>query len=143
MGSKWIALIFHRSLTLSTLSALNLFVAWIKVFKYLSFNATMTQLSQTLTSVSDTVALSINVLRFTQVPNFQAGRDLAGFAVMFFIIFLAFTQLGYLLFGTQGFYGNTQIQCKESKLIQAGYVGFNTGNGEKLSYSQAVALVWL
>ena len=33
---------------------------------------------------------------------FQAGRDLAGFAVMFFIIFLAFTQLGYLLFGTQG-----------------------------------------
>merc|ERR1712024_169873 len=65
---------------MGTLSALNLFVAWIKVFKYLSFNATMTQLSQTLTS---------------------AGRDLAGFAVMFTIIFLAFTQLGYLLFGTQ------------------------------------------
>ena len=41
-----------KSDILNTLSALNLFVAWIKVFKYLSFNATMTQLSQTLTSVS-------------------------------------------------------------------------------------------
>ena len=43
-----------KSDILNTLSALNLFVAWIKVFKYLSFNATMTQLSQTLTSVSST-----------------------------------------------------------------------------------------
>ena len=74
MGSKWIAPIFHRSLTLSTLSALNLFVAWIKVFKYLSFNATMTQLSQTLTSVSDTVALSINVLRLTAASSEFSGR---------------------------------------------------------------------
>lgn len=31
----------------------------------------------------------------------KCAKDLAGFAVMFFIIFLAFTQLGYLLFGTQ------------------------------------------
>jgi len=28
------------------------------------------------------------------------AKDLAGFAVMFFIIFLAFAQLGYLIFGS-------------------------------------------
>ncbi len=62
------------------LMALNVFAAWMKLFKYLSFNATMTQLSRTLTS---------------------AAKDLSGFTVMFFIIYFAFVQLGYLLFGTQ------------------------------------------
>ncbi|XP_046350413.1 polycystin-2-like isoform X1 [Haliotis rufescens] len=60
--------------------AIAVFLAWIKIFKYISFNKTMTQLSSTLG---------------------RCAKDLAGFAVMFFIIFLAFTQLGYLLFGTQ------------------------------------------
>lgn len=60
--------------------AIVVFFAWIKIFKYISFNKTMTQLSSTLG---------------------KCAKDLAGFAVMFFIIFLAFTQLGYLLFGTQ------------------------------------------
>ena len=32
---------------------------------------------------------------------FQCAKDVAGFGVMFFIIFFAFAQLGYLLFGTQ------------------------------------------
>lgn len=31
----------------------------------------------------------------------KCAKDLGGFAVMFFIIFLAFAQLGYLLFGSQ------------------------------------------
>lgn len=60
--------------------AVMVFFAWVKVFKYISFNKTMTQLSSTLSS---------------------CAKDLAGFAVMFFIIFLAFAQLGYLIFGTQ------------------------------------------
>lgn len=60
--------------------AITVFLAWIKIFKYISFNKTMTQLSSTLG---------------------KCAKDLAGFAVMFFIIFLAFTQLGYLIFGTQ------------------------------------------
>jgi polycystin 2 len=60
--------------------AIMVFFAWVKVFKYISFNKTMTQLSSTLSS---------------------CAKDLAGFAVMFFIIFLAFAQLGYLIFGTQ------------------------------------------
>ena len=60
--------------------AFNVFFAWIKVFKYISFNKTMTQLSSTLAA---------------------CAKDLAGFFVMFFIIFLAFAQLGYLIFGTQ------------------------------------------
>ena len=51
-----------------------------QIFKYISFNKTMTQLSSTLG---------------------RCAKDLAGFFVMFLIIFLAFTQLGYLLFGTQ------------------------------------------
>ena len=39
----------------------------------------------------------------TQLSSTLAAcaKDLAGFAVMFFIIFLAFAQLGYLIFGTQ------------------------------------------
>ncbi|CAH1795418.1 unnamed protein product [Owenia fusiformis] len=60
--------------------AIAVFLAWIKVFKYISFNKTMTQLSSTLA---------------------RCSKDLAGFAIMFFIIFLAFAQLGYLIFGTQ------------------------------------------
>lgn len=60
--------------------AIMVFAAWIKIFKYLSFNKTMTQLSSTLGA---------------------CAKDLGGFAIMFFIIFLAFAQLGYLIFGTQ------------------------------------------
>uniref|UniRef100_A0A1I8FPC1 EF-hand domain-containing protein n=1 Tax=Macrostomum lignano TaxID=282301 RepID=A0A1I8FPC1_9PLAT len=53
--------------------AFTLFLAWVKFFKYISFNKTMTQLSSTLSA---------------------CAKDLMGFAVMFFI-------LGYLIFGTQ------------------------------------------
>ncbi|XP_068718371.1 polycystin-2-like protein 1 [Montipora capricornis] len=60
--------------------AVAVFFAWIKVFKYISFNKTMTQLSATLNN---------------------CAKDVGGFAVMFFIIFLAYAQLGYLVFGTQ------------------------------------------
>ncbi|CAF2097381.1 unnamed protein product [Rotaria magnacalcarata] len=57
-----------------------LFLAWIKLFKYISFNKTMTQLSETLT---------------------KCAKDISGFAIMFFIVFFAFAQLGYLTFGIQ------------------------------------------
>lgn len=60
--------------------ALAVFFAWIKIFKYINFNKTMTQLSSTLS---------------------RCSKDIAGFAVMFFIVFFAYAQLGYLLFGTQ------------------------------------------
>uniref|UniRef100_A0A1I8HM33 EF-hand domain-containing protein n=2 Tax=Macrostomum lignano TaxID=282301 RepID=A0A1I8HM33_9PLAT len=60
--------------------AFTLFLAWVKFFKYISFNKTMTQLSSTLSA---------------------CAKDLMGFAVMFFIVFFAFAQLGYLIFGTQ------------------------------------------
>ncbi len=40
-----------RARILSMLAALNVMVAWIKLFKYLSFNKTMLQLSETLSSV--------------------------------------------------------------------------------------------
>lgn len=60
--------------------SITLFLAWIKVFKYISFNKTMTQLSETLG---------------------KCARDISGFAIMFFIIFFAYAQLGYLTFGIQ------------------------------------------
>jgi polycystin 2 len=56
------------------------FLSWIKIFKYASFNKTMTQLSLTLS---------------------RAAKDLTGFTVMFFIVFMAYVQFGYLVFGTQ------------------------------------------
>lgn len=31
----------------------------------------------------------------------RCAKDLVGFAIMFFIIFLAYAQLAYLVFGTQ------------------------------------------
>uniref|UniRef100_A0A3P8UHS9 Polycystin 2 like 1, transient receptor potential cation channel n=1 Tax=Amphiprion percula TaxID=161767 RepID=A0A3P8UHS9_AMPPE len=64
----------------NNMNAVNLFFAWIKVFKYISFNKTMTQLSSTLG---------------------RCAKDILGFAIMFFIVFFAYAQLGYLLFGTE------------------------------------------
>nr|XP_020638305.1 polycystic kidney disease 2-like 2 protein isoform X2 [Pogona vitticeps] len=50
------------------------------IFKFISFNKTMTQLSSTLS---------------------RCAKDIIGFAIMFFIIFFAYAQLGYLVFGSQ------------------------------------------
>uniref|UniRef100_A0A8C4PKZ8 Polycystin-2-like protein 1 n=1 Tax=Equus asinus asinus TaxID=83772 RepID=A0A8C4PKZ8_EQUAS len=60
------------------------------IFKYISFNKTMTQLSSTLA---------------------RCAKDILGFAVMFFIVFFAYAQLGYLLFGTQVENFSTFIKC--------------------------------
>ena len=60
--------------------AIMIFFAWVKIFKYISFNKTMNQLSSTLS---------------------RCAKDVGGFAVMFFIFFFAYAQLGYLIFGTQ------------------------------------------
>ena len=64
------------------LIALTLFLSWIKIFKYLSFNRTMTQMSQTLS---------------------QCAHDILGYTVMFFIVFFSYAQLGYLVFGSNTF----------------------------------------
>nr|XP_695404.3 polycystic kidney disease 2-like 1 protein [Danio rerio] len=64
----------------NNMNAVNLFFAWIKIFKYISFNKTMTQLTSTLA---------------------RCALDIFGFAIMFFIVFFAYAQLGYLLFGTE------------------------------------------
>ncbi|XP_043837901.1 polycystic kidney disease 2-like 2 protein [Dromiciops gliroides] len=60
--------------------AVNIFFAWIKIFRFISFNKTMSQLSTTLS---------------------RCIKDIIGFAIMFFIIFFAYAQLGYLVFGSQ------------------------------------------
>ena len=66
----------------NTMAAVLVFVIWIKTFKYLSFNYTMTLLSRTLTA---------------------CALDLLGYFVMFFIVFLAYAQFGYLVFGPTTF----------------------------------------
>ncbi|NXY86335.1 PK2L2 protein, partial [Alcedo cyanopectus] len=60
--------------------AVSIFFAWIKIFKYMNFNKTTTQLSSTLC---------------------RCAKDITGFALMFFIIFFAYAQLGYLVFQSQ------------------------------------------
>merc|ERR1719150_3642676 len=52
--------------------AICVFFSWIKLFKYISFNKTMTQLSSTIS---------------------RCAKDVAGFGLMFSIIFFAFAQL--------------------------------------------------
>uniref|UniRef100_A0A8C1WCB6 Polycystic kidney disease 2-like 1 n=1 Tax=Cyprinus carpio TaxID=7962 RepID=A0A8C1WCB6_CYPCA len=64
----------------NNMNAVNLFFALIKIFKYISFNKTMTQLTSTLA---------------------RCALDIFGFAIMFFIVFFAYAQLGYLLFGME------------------------------------------
>ncbi|XP_077575539.1 polycystin-2 [Stigmatopora nigra] len=60
--------------------AVIVFFSWVKLFKFINFNKTMSQLTGTMS---------------------RCAKDLLGFAIMFFIIFLAYAQLAYLLFGTQ------------------------------------------
>ncbi|XP_078059807.1 polycystin-2 [Mustelus asterias] len=64
----------------NNMAAVVVFFAWIKIFKFISFNKTMTQLSSTMS---------------------RCAKDVLGFAIMFFIVFLAYAQLAYLVFGTQ------------------------------------------
>ncbi|KAM4810021.1 polycystin-2 [Rhinophrynus dorsalis] len=62
------------------LAAAAVFFVWVKLFKFVNFNRTMTQLSTTMS---------------------RCTKDMLGFAVMFFIVFLAYAQFAYLVFGTQ------------------------------------------
>uniref|UniRef100_A0A8C3FBT0 Polycystin 2, transient receptor potential cation channel n=1 Tax=Chrysemys picta bellii TaxID=8478 RepID=A0A8C3FBT0_CHRPI len=64
----------------NNVAAVTVFFVWIKLFKFVSFNRTMNQLSTTMS---------------------RCAKDVIGFAIMFFIIFLAYAQLAYLVFGTQ------------------------------------------
>ena len=70
---------FYSRAVDQTLAVL-VFFAWIKVFKYVSFSATLNQLSLTLS---------------------RCAKDLAGFTLMFFVVFFAFAQLAFLIFGTR------------------------------------------
>ncbi|XP_074131507.1 LOW QUALITY PROTEIN: polycystin-2 [Sminthopsis crassicaudata] len=64
----------------NNVAAVMVFFVWIKLFKFINFNRTMSQLSTTMS---------------------RCAKDLVGFAIMFLIIFLAYAQLAYLVFGTQ------------------------------------------
>ena len=63
----------------------------------------MTQLTSTLSKVR-TLTEQRQEMNHKPEINFtlQCGKDVASFFVMFAIVFLAFAQLGNLLFGTQG-----------------------------------------
>uniref|UniRef100_A0A3Q3VWT3 Polycystin-2 n=1 Tax=Mola mola TaxID=94237 RepID=A0A3Q3VWT3_MOLML len=64
----------------NNMAAIIVFFSWVKLFKFINLNKTMSQLSSTMS---------------------RCAKDLVGFAIMFFIIFLAYAQLAYLVFGTQ------------------------------------------
>lgn len=63
----------------NNVAAIIVFFSWVKLFKFININKTMSQLSTTMS---------------------RCAKDLVGFAIMFFIIFLAYAQLAYLVFGT-------------------------------------------
>ncbi|GMS79036.1 hypothetical protein PENTCL1PPCAC_1211, partial [Pristionchus entomophagus] len=72
--------IVNAESTYNNIAALLLFFVWIKIFKCISFNKTLSQLPTTLS---------------------RSAKGIASFACMFFLIFFAFAQFGYLVFGTQ------------------------------------------
>ncbi|KAM9329984.1 polycystin-2 [Gastrophryne carolinensis] len=63
----------------NNVAAVTLFFAWVKLFKFVNFNRTMTQLSTTMS---------------------RCAKDILCFSILFFIIFLAYAQFAYLVFGT-------------------------------------------
>nr|XP_015205286.1 PREDICTED: polycystic kidney disease 2-like 2 protein isoform X2 [Lepisosteus oculatus] len=85
--------------------AVNVFICWVKVFKYINFNKTMNTLTSTLS---------------------HCAKDVIGFAVMFFIIFFAYAQLAYLLFGSQVENFSTFKNCVFTQFrIILGDINFN------------------
>ncbi|NXX41085.1 PK2L2 protein, partial [Tricholaema leucomelas] len=64
----------------NTTIAVTLFLACIKILKYMNFKKTMVLLSCTLS---------------------RSAKGIFGFSIIFFIIFFAYAQLGYLVFGSQ------------------------------------------
>ncbi|KAL1023776.1 hypothetical protein UPYG_G00045970 [Umbra pygmaea] len=70
----------HLQVTFNNVAAVIVFFSWVKLFKFININKTMSQLSNTMS---------------------RCAKDLTGFAIMFFIIFVAYAQLAYLVFGTQ------------------------------------------
>lgn len=70
------------------------FISWIKVLKYISFNQTMMQFSTTLK---------------------RCAKDLFGFGVMFIIVFVAFAHFGFMIFGTE----NSDFKSFKASLFTA------------------------
>uniref|UniRef100_H3D0E5 Polycystin-2 n=1 Tax=Tetraodon nigroviridis TaxID=99883 RepID=H3D0E5_TETNG len=70
----------HLQVQFNNVAAVIVFFSWVKLFKFINLNKTMSQLTTTMS---------------------RCAKDLVGFAIMFFIIFLAYAQLAYLVFGTQ------------------------------------------
>ena len=70
----------YWSMQYNNAMAFLVFLSWVKIFKYVSFNKVMTQLSLTMS---------------------RCAKDVSGFATMFAIVFIAYAQIGFLCFGTQ------------------------------------------
>ena len=81
--------------TSTNILAINVFCAWLKLFKYISFNRTMNQLNATLA---------------------RCAPDVVAFQFMFMIVFMAYAQYGYLLFGPK-IYDFSKIHYARSCVI--------------------------
>lgn len=95
----------------NTAMACCVFLVWMKVFKYLSFNRTLLQLSTTLS---------------------KCAGDLLAFGLMFLIVFVAYAQLGYVLFGTENAdfrtYGDALLTLLRTVLGDFDYVAIEKAN---------------
>jgi hypothetical protein len=76
---------------------------WIQLFKYLSFIDTMSKLFGTIIRVKAMFFTFETTSFFSRSASFyfKSAKDIGGFGIIFLIVFFAFVQLGYLLFGNQ------------------------------------------
>ena len=75
---------YFRSLLNNTVTAVLVLVAWLKIFKYITFNRTMTQLNTTLTRVITTVISKVNS-KINLVRNQKSFLKCAILGLFFFI----------------------------------------------------------
>ena len=78
--SKLDSIPFQTPPNLTAVPCLKVFLGVIKIFKYISFNKTMSQLAGTLQ---------------------RSAPDVGAFFIMFGIVFMAFAQFAFLMFGTK------------------------------------------
>ena len=88
----------NTSQAFQKLAAFTVFLGVIKIFKYISFNKTMSQLAGTLK---------------------RSAPDVGAFSIMFGIVFMAFAQFAFLMFGTKvkDFHTVTDASFTQFRLI--------------------------
>ena len=111
----------YWSKTFQQCAGLAIFMGFVKIFKYISFNKTMSQLSGTLKKAMQICITLFKIYHiFSPPPNsipdifiyiFQSLPELATFGFMFMLMFVAFAQFAYIVFGSQMSDYSTMTKC--------------------------------